>query len=277
MRIEFKGVSVTVTDRATGQRKTILNDAHGFAQPGRLLSIMGPSGAGKSTLVRRRRGAGRSRHARRGRLCPTADGVSAGLLSTSRSMHCTITFPTPGAHVCSRSSCLRNLPEGWPRGMCSSASLPPRLPGPPCLPTSHPPLPNVPPPFPAHARTHACTQLDVLAANSHLSSAGSSVEGALLVNGAPRSTREFGKISCYVQQKEVLLSSATVSPPGGEGAGRTGQRRGGVQGARRPRVWPVHEVGVQWPCSREQKTWTCCACSAACAPLVPPPPPPAPP
>lgn len=102
VRIEFKGVSVTVTDRASGQRKSILTDAHGFAQPGRLLSIMGPSGAGKSTL------------------------------------------------------------------------------------------------------------LDVLACNSQSSSQGVSVEGALLVNGMPRSTREFTKISCYVQQKDVLLSSATV-------------------------------------------------------------------
>ncbi len=61
VRIEFKGVTVTVTDRASGQRKTILTDVHGFAQPGRLLSIMGPSGAGKSTLVRGGVGGGRVR------------------------------------------------------------------------------------------------------------------------------------------------------------------------------------------------------------------------
>ncbi|KXZ50553.1 hypothetical protein GPECTOR_16g728 [Gonium pectorale] len=98
--IEWSDVSYTVHDRATGQKKRILADMTGMAQPGRLLSIMGPSGAGKSTL------------------------------------------------------------------------------------------------------------LDVLACNN--SNRTAVPDGRILVDGAPRNDRAFGRISCYVQQKDVLLASATV-------------------------------------------------------------------
>ncbi|PNH03162.1 ATP-binding cassette sub-family G member 1 [Tetrabaena socialis] len=53
------------------------------------------------------------------------------------------------------------------------------------------------------------TLLDVLAAN--VSSRGASTSGTITVDGAPRSDRRFRRISCYVQQKDVLLSSATVA------------------------------------------------------------------
>ena len=52
-------------------------------------------------------------------------------------------------------------------------------------------------------------QLDVLSGHSTASNAGCIVDGELLVNGAPR-TKEFRKISAYVQQNVVLLSTATV-------------------------------------------------------------------
>ncbi|PNW84101.1 hypothetical protein CHLRE_04g220850v5 [Chlamydomonas reinhardtii] len=52
------------------------------------------------------------------------------------------------------------------------------------------------------------TLLDVLACNT--SSRGASLAGRITVDGAPRSGRQFAGISCYVQQKDVLLSSATV-------------------------------------------------------------------
>lgn len=50
------------------------------------------------------------------------------------------------------------------------------------------------------------TLLDVLANNVF----GGHVEGTVLVNGKPRQRKEFQKLSCYVQQKDVLLASATV-------------------------------------------------------------------
>ncbi|KAG2452090.1 hypothetical protein HYH02_003126 [Chlamydomonas schloesseri] len=98
--IEWHDVSYTVTDQVTKQKKTIISNMYGLAQPGRLLAIMGPSGAGKSTL------------------------------------------------------------------------------------------------------------LDVLACNN--SSQGAALSGRITVDGAPRAARQFAFISCYVQQKDVLLSSATV-------------------------------------------------------------------
>ncbi|KAG2423172.1 hypothetical protein HXX76_010940 [Chlamydomonas incerta] len=52
------------------------------------------------------------------------------------------------------------------------------------------------------------TLLDVLACNN--SSRGASLAGRITVDGAPRHVRAFAGISCYVQQKDVLLSSATV-------------------------------------------------------------------
>ncbi|GFR41628.1 hypothetical protein Agub_g2355, partial [Astrephomene gubernaculifera] len=53
------------------------------------------------------------------------------------------------------------------------------------------------------------TLLDVLACNL-AASRGCSTEGRILVDGDQRDTRAFRRISCYVQQKDVLLSSATV-------------------------------------------------------------------
>lgn len=96
--ISFTDINFTVTDRNTGQQKTILHGASGLASPGRLLAIMGPSGAGKSTL------------------------------------------------------------------------------------------------------------LDVLAGNMY----DGAMEGQMLVNGDPIQRSRFQKVSCYVQQKDVLMSSATV-------------------------------------------------------------------
>ncbi|KAI7840867.1 hypothetical protein COHA_005397 [Chlorella ohadii] len=49
--------------------------------------------------------------------------------------------------------------------------------------------------------------LDILANN--LWGSGT-VEGQVLVNGAERNPREFSQVSCYVLQRDVLLSSATV-------------------------------------------------------------------
>lgn len=50
------------------------------------------------------------------------------------------------------------------------------------------------------------TLLDVLACNVY----SGSVQGEVLVNGQPRRRKPFSRISCYVQQRDVLLSSATV-------------------------------------------------------------------
>lgn len=52
-------------------------------------------------------------------------------------------------------------------------------------------------------------QLDVLARNSF----GGNVEGEVLVNGELRNSVTFASTSCYVQQRDVLLCSATVSRP----------------------------------------------------------------
>ncbi|GIL85954.1 hypothetical protein Vretimale_9015 [Volvox reticuliferus] len=52
------------------------------------------------------------------------------------------------------------------------------------------------------------TLLDILAGNS--SSRGATCKGLILVDGSPRNVRAFRVISCYVQQKDVLMSSATV-------------------------------------------------------------------
>lgn len=50
------------------------------------------------------------------------------------------------------------------------------------------------------------TLLDLLACNSM----GGQASGQILVNGAPRRAATFQRLSCYVLQREVLLSSATV-------------------------------------------------------------------
>lgn len=50
------------------------------------------------------------------------------------------------------------------------------------------------------------TLLDILAYNHY----GGTVTGTVTVNGKPRRRKEFTKLSCYVQQRDVLLSSATV-------------------------------------------------------------------
>ncbi len=42
------------------------------------------------------------------------------------------------------------------------------------------------------------------------SSEGMAVSGRVLVDGAPRRLREFRDMSCYVQQQEVLMASASV-------------------------------------------------------------------
>ncbi|GLI71094.1 hypothetical protein VaNZ11_016163 [Volvox africanus] len=52
------------------------------------------------------------------------------------------------------------------------------------------------------------TLLDILACNS--SSRGAVCQGLILVDGSARNVRAIRSISCYVQQKDVLMSSATV-------------------------------------------------------------------
>ena len=54
------------------------------------------------------------------------------------------------------------------------------------------------------------TLLDLLACNTSASSSGSSVQGSVTVNGGRQDAREFTKLSCYVQQKDLLYASATV-------------------------------------------------------------------
>lgn len=51
------------------------------------------------------------------------------------------------------------------------------------------------------------TLLDVLACNLF---GGGTVSGQVLVNGEPRQRDQFSQISCYVMQRDVLLSSSTV-------------------------------------------------------------------
>lgn len=50
------------------------------------------------------------------------------------------------------------------------------------------------------------TLLDILAGVSY----GGAVGGTVLVNGQPRNRKQFLKLSCYVQQRDVLLATATV-------------------------------------------------------------------
>ncbi len=50
--ISFQNLTVSVYDKAQGERKTILHNVSGVARSGRLLALMGASGAGKTTLVR---------------------------------------------------------------------------------------------------------------------------------------------------------------------------------------------------------------------------------
>lgn len=52
-------------------------------------------------------------------------------------------------------------------------------------------------------------QLDVLACNSSFS--GTKLTGEVRINGKPRNRTTFQRLSCYVQQKDVLMASATVS------------------------------------------------------------------
>lgn len=54
--------------------------------------------------------------------------------------------------------------------------------------------------------TGKTTLLDILAAASY----GGQVGGTILVNGQPRQRKQFLKQSCYVQQRDVLLATATV-------------------------------------------------------------------
>ena len=54
------------------------------------------------------------------------------------------------------------------------------------------------------------TLLDLLACNTSASSSGSSAHGSVTVNGGRQDAREFTKLSCYVQQKDLLYASATV-------------------------------------------------------------------
>lgn len=52
-------------------------------------------------------------------------------------------------------------------------------------------------------------QLDVLAGNAS-SFSGSKSGGEVRINGKLRSSASFARMSCYVQQKDVLMASATV-------------------------------------------------------------------
>ena len=48
--LTWKELSVTVSN-LKGKRRTVLFNATGYAEPGKLMAIMGPSGSGKSTLL----------------------------------------------------------------------------------------------------------------------------------------------------------------------------------------------------------------------------------
>lgn len=50
------------------------------------------------------------------------------------------------------------------------------------------------------------TLLDILACNVY----AGSLQGEVLVDGAPREARSFLQTSCYVMQKDLLYASATV-------------------------------------------------------------------
>lgn len=50
------------------------------------------------------------------------------------------------------------------------------------------------------------TLLDILACNVY----AGSLQGEVLVDGAPRDARSFLQTSCYVMQKDLLYASATV-------------------------------------------------------------------
>lgn len=48
--LTWKDLSVTVSN-LKGKRRTVLFNASGYAEAGKLMAIMGPSGSGKSTLL----------------------------------------------------------------------------------------------------------------------------------------------------------------------------------------------------------------------------------
>lgn len=48
--LTWKDLSVTVSN-LKGRRRTVLFNASGYAEAGKLMAIMGPSGSGKSTLL----------------------------------------------------------------------------------------------------------------------------------------------------------------------------------------------------------------------------------
>lgn len=50
-RLDVRGVSYTVVDRATGQPRKLLNDISFTALDGEVVGILGPSGSGKTTLL----------------------------------------------------------------------------------------------------------------------------------------------------------------------------------------------------------------------------------
>jgi len=51
------------------------------------------------------------------------------------------------------------------------------------------------------------TLLDILACQAQV---GGRLEGQVLVNGEPRSTKRFAQLTCYVSQRDMLMASATV-------------------------------------------------------------------
>ncbi len=67
-----------------------------------------------------------------------------------------------------------------------------------------------PPPPPAAAAAAVAADRAAGARHAVRSLRGVAVVGRVLVDGAPRRLREFRDMSCYVQQEDVLVFSATV-------------------------------------------------------------------